>query len=50
MKELGEGLKKLRGIANPLEEQQYQPTWTPDFFPLLRAINGSLVVNFYTGG
>jgi hypothetical protein len=26
MEELGEGLKELKGIATPLEEQQYQLT------------------------
>jgi hypothetical protein len=26
MEELGEGLKELKRIANPKEDQQYQPT------------------------
>jgi hypothetical protein len=26
VEELGEGLKELKGIATPQEEQQYQPT------------------------
>jgi hypothetical protein len=29
MEELGEGLKELKGIATPLEEQ-HQPTRTPE--------------------
>ena len=28
MGELGEGLKELKGMATPLEDQQYQITWT----------------------
>ena len=29
MKELGEGLKALKGIGTPQEDQQCQLTWTP---------------------
>ena len=29
MKELGEGLKELKGFTTPMEEQQYQPTRPP---------------------
>jgi len=29
MEELGEGLKELKGMATPPEEQQYQLTQTP---------------------
>ena len=28
--ELGEGLKELKGFATPWEEQQYQPTRSPN--------------------
>jgi hypothetical protein len=33
MEELGEGLKELKGIATPLEEQQYKLTQTPSKLP-----------------
>jgi hypothetical protein len=29
MEELGEGLKELKGLATPQEEQQFQPTRGP---------------------
>jgi hypothetical protein len=45
MEELGEGLKEMKGMTTPKEEQQYQSAWTPQKFQRLSHQPKSMLVH-----